>query len=278
MAILAQIKDDPLFIDPVHVDQAAIDAASDGKVVIVDTGTYRENINFRGKAITVKSADPNNADVVAVTIVKGNLVDSVVTFNNAEGSDSVLSGFTIQNGKAGDGGGIFCQDSSPSITDCTITDNSAFYGGGICCISSSPSIANCTITGNVADDGGGGIYGYSSSPTITNCTLWNDSPDEIQVAESITRITYSDIESGYSGEGNINTDPLFADAGEGDFHLLSNSPCIDNGTDEGVSDTDKDGIPRPFDNGYDMGAYEYYFDIKSDKVQLIEIPITFRII
>ena len=76
--------------------QAAINAAHNGDTVLVAPGTYRENINFNGKAISVTSSDG-----AAVTIVDGGGNASVVTFDSSETSQAVLNGFTIQNGSAG---------------------------------------------------------------------------------------------------------------------------------------------------------------------------------
>jgi len=149
--------------------QDAIDAASDGETVLVGDGTYVENINFLGKAITVTSV--NGA---ATTIIDGNAIDRVVTFNNGEGADSILQKFTIQNGYAinSNGGGILCSDSSPTIINCIIDDNLAARGGGIYCDNSSPVITNCTISNNYTYTSGGGIYCCStSSPIITNCNI-----------------------------------------------------------------------------------------------------------
>ena len=83
--------------------QSAIDDANDDDVVTVGAGTYIENIDFLGKAITVQSANPNDPNVVAATIIDGsNSVDpnygSVVIFRNGEDANSILSGFTITGG------------------------------------------------------------------------------------------------------------------------------------------------------------------------------------
>src|SRR5438093_5325639 len=87
--------------------QAAINAASNGDTVLVAPGTYRENINFMGKAVTVTSSGGP-----AVTTIDGSAAGSVVTFDTNEARSSLLSGFTITNGLGGSsssysGGGIY---------------------------------------------------------------------------------------------------------------------------------------------------------------------------
>jgi len=157
--------------------QAAIDTASNGDVIIIQPGTYYENIDFLGQAIAIKSSDPNNTAGVESTIIDGNQAGSVVTFNNEEGSDSILAGVTLQNGKANYGGGIYCNGSSPTITNCIITQNSALGssdtdGGGIYCKASSPIITNCIIKNNTTNHSGAGICcDFSSSPNILNCII-----------------------------------------------------------------------------------------------------------
>src|SRR5437899_12023267 len=87
--------------------QAAINAASNSDTVLVAPGTYRENINFMGKAIIVTSSGGPS-----VTTINGGAAGSVVTFDTQEGRSSILSGFTITNGEPTGapswiGGGIY---------------------------------------------------------------------------------------------------------------------------------------------------------------------------
>ncbi len=156
--------------------QAAINAAHAGNTIVVQPGIYVENINFLGKAITVRSTNPDDPGVVAATVIDGGGLGTVVTFNSEEGNGAVLSGFTVQNGvTASNGGGIYCEGSSPTISKCTIQGNSAIYGGGIGCWNSSAIITGCKVTGNSATQAGGGIYYGQSSLTITNCDISDNS-------------------------------------------------------------------------------------------------------
>jgi parallel beta-helix repeat protein len=136
------------------------------------------------------------------------------------------------------GYGVLCNYSSPMVTNCVIAKNSGY---GIQCYSSpSFSITNCTIVGNV----GRGISDCTGQ--ITNCIFWNNSDDLYNCSA-----TYSCIENGDNGTGNINVLPYFVDDANDDFHLMSWSACIDAG------DPNSDYSNEPVPNGgrIDMGAY-----------------------
>ena len=164
--------------------QAGINASTNGDTVLVQPGTYIENINYNGKNITVGSLFLTTADTsyISQTIIDGDSVDSVVKFENGEDTTAVLNGFTIQNGSASYGGGIYCHlDSSPNLVNLTIIGNTAYEytGGGICCMDNcNPNLVNVTISGNSASSifygWGGGIYCYNSSPNLMNVTISNN--------------------------------------------------------------------------------------------------------
>jgi len=159
--------------------QAGIDVASDGNTVLVQPGTYVENINYNGKNITVGSLFLTTQDTsyISQTIIDGDSLDSVVKFESGEDSTAVLTGFSIIHGYSSNGGGIYCYNySSPSLENVTITGNSANTGGGIYYgWSPSPSLENVTITGNSANTGGGIYYGWSPSPSLVNVTITENS-------------------------------------------------------------------------------------------------------
>jgi hypothetical protein len=102
--------------------QEGIDAASDGDTVIVAEGIYYESIRFEGKNIVVCSTDPVDAGVVAGTVIDGNQSGAVVSFAGTEKETCTLSGFTIRNGRAAEGGGV-CGGTWALRTRATIRDN-----------------------------------------------------------------------------------------------------------------------------------------------------------
>ena len=170
--------------------QTAIDEAWEGDTVEVGPGVYAENLDFKGRHITVESTDGANK-----TKINGGCAGSAVRFVSGEGSDSVLEGFAIENGCAEYGAGIFLDGSSPAISHCQILENRATaggggifaangasptfshfivqdnystgYGGGLAVESSSaPEFADGLIADNHANSHGGGVYIHASSPVV----------------------------------------------------------------------------------------------------------------
>lgn len=301
--------------DPFRRIQEAIDLSDSNDMVIVAKGRYYENIRIDTNNIVLTSTDPNAPDVVAKTIVDGNNAGSVVKFTGVEDPETILSGFTITNGSANYGGGIYClnnsrpvitnctvsgntatgygggiycfNDSNSIITNCVVAGNSADYGGGIACVLAGPVIGNCAITNNSASYGGG-IACVASDPVISNCTITNNTavddgnslacnssqqqyPSNVQVINSILwnggeeiwnndgsaiTVSYSNIDGGWTGYGNIDAEPLLEMDG---YHLKVDSPC------KGMADplgdyndqTDIDGEPRVIGIYVDMGCDEF---------------------
>ena len=180
--------------------QAAINDANNGDIIEVQPGIYtgvgNRDIDFLGKAITVRSIEPDDPNIVAATIIdcNGSAAQPHRGFfcHNDEDSNSVLAGFTITNGYAERGGGICCEESRPTIKNCIITGNTAKHdGGGLCsclpiflppppggpipeCNFPGPTITNCTISDNSADFGGG-VYTEGNNTNLDNCSFVGNS-------------------------------------------------------------------------------------------------------
>jgi hypothetical protein len=157
--------------------QDGIDVSNDGDTVLVNTGTYLENISFKSKNIVVGSLFLTSGDTIYIyqTVIDGNGIGSVVTFEFGESSAARLIGFTITNGSAFEGSGIKCDwYSDPRLENLLLIFNSGSYGGGISCKNdSNPTLVNVTLKNNSANDGGG-IFCISSSPIIMNSIIHNN--------------------------------------------------------------------------------------------------------
>ncbi len=181
----------PAAADILHVPgdyptiQAGIDAAVNGDEVVVADGVYtgpgNRDIDFGGKLITVRSENgANNCIIDCQGDGRG------FYFHSGETSAAVVEGFTVTNGYSfpdlppgnGWGGGIFCQDSSPTITNCAIVGNTAVAGAGVSAdLESRLTISDCVITANATLGGNGtgaGMY-LLGGATITDCTVSGNS-------------------------------------------------------------------------------------------------------
>ena len=206
------------------------------------------------------------------------------------GSSPLISYCKIISNDAIQGGGLYAtNNSNPTVKNSVFVNNQATFGGGIYNFNSSPTYSNILIAGNkatggamynngsnpivtnvtIAGNGGfnGAIFNSNSAPVVKNSILWgNISP--FNDAQSVT--SYSIVEGGYSGIGNLNVDPQFVNAVpfglspslSGDYRLTNTSPAIDAG-DNGMigtsaNDIDLLNFPRRFNSGIvDIGAYEF---------------------
>jgi len=171
------------------------------------------------------------------------------------GPDSKVSDCIISNNSANDGGVSFA--SHLTFINCRIFGNTSISGSSkVFCWGENDEIItwiNCTIYGNT------GVGSHANTNwSGKNCIMWNNGTP---FNSGTYEVTYSDVEGGRAGTGNINSNPLFLNASGGDFHVLATSECVNSGTFEGAPDHDLDGNPRPLpanaeNKYYDMGCYE----------------------
>lgn len=173
------------------------------------------------------------------------------------------------------GGGMVISQAAPSLTNLLVRDNvTAGDGGGMAVVNQAlPRVLHGTFSGNTARRGGAFMVVQQAVATVTNSILWGDGPDEILVVNATADVTYSDVEGGWPGDGNIDADPLFADPGNGDFHLTEGSPAVDAAlADAGAAD-DLDGDVRPGGAEFDMGSDELF-----GPPQILDVPGDFATI
>lgn len=266
---------------------------------ISDCTINNNRASHGGGGIRCVDSSPN----ITGCIINGNQAGGDGGGILSRGSSAIINDCTISNNSADRGGGIQVDNGTPTITNCVISGNeSETTGGGIAVNNGFPTITNCIISSNRANSslrGGGGIYIRSASAIITNCTIcnntadigggiscfegghpvrtitncifWENADNEIHnsCGDNFT-VSYSDVQGGYLGEGNMNETPLFMDITDPDpanwnLRLQSNSPCIDNGSNSALKlpNDDLDAKPRIIDGDVDespiadMGAYEF---------------------
>jgi len=312
--------------------QAGIDAATvTGGQVWVAEGQYDERIVLKpwtyvygGFAGAETGRNERNWETHP-TVVDGQAAGTVVSALPGSGLCGI-DGLTIRNGtgtllnNARYGGGVYCQSALPLIANVRIVGNTAAYGAGIYCASASPKFANAVVAGNSASASGGGAYHRyssprlsnctfsansassgaglanfsSSSPSLVNCILWGNSGPAITNNSSTATVTYSDVQGGSAGTGNLAVNPRFvrvpgpgpddtwatSDDDYGDLRLQIGSPCVDAGNNAGMPadtlDLDGDGNiaePLPFDLGRRPRFVDdvYTPDIGSGAAPLVDI-------
>jgi hypothetical protein len=163
-------------------------------------------------------------------------------------------------GRYDTGSGISAYLASVEIRDSVITGNRS--AGPCLVVSAGPFLVRgSTIAGNQ----GGGIAASHGPLTIQDSILWANAGTPLFFSGTTPpAVSWSTIEGGWPGTGNLASDPLFVDLGSGDLHLRSDSPCVDS-TDPRVapSGTDLVGAPRFLDGDLDgcmirdRGAYEF---------------------
>jgi len=213
-----------------------------------------------------------------------NIEDNHIFDNRAtEGGGIALSGYwgisasgcnisrnAVYENNAGAGSGICSAGWFHVITNNTIFSNYGPYsnsgGGGIKVYGYYQTITNNTIFRNTAPRGGGLWFGYGTHD-VTNNIVWDNestllSGDEIWVdpGSPPPYVKHCNVKGGWSGTGNIDAAPVWADPVNGDFHLNWDSPCKDAGDANapGLPSIDKEGDPRMAGAGVDMGADEFY--------------------
>lgn len=155
--------------------QEGIDASVNGDTVLVQPGTYIENLTIQGKDIILASLFITTSDTsyISNTIIDGSHIRSAIEISHNTTNKALISGFTIVNGGTtapgsnSRGGGIYCDNASPRLSYLIIKDNSVSrFGGGIYLSEYFGDITNVIIRNNICGDDGGGLYAHNSNFSI----------------------------------------------------------------------------------------------------------------
>jgi len=212
--------------------------------------------NFSGNTAQLGCGMSNsNCNVVTIT-------DCTFTENKRNASDGwgggmynaganvTLTRCTFDRNSSPLGGGLCFIYGSQQLVNCRLSRNEALLGGGILNAGSNMTLVNCIVQGNLAATHGGGILNQDAADstliqcTLTengagdgsgifntgntviakNCIIWNNFINPISGSAVIS---FSDVEGGFAGSGNIDIDPMFEFWPDGIYRLLAGSPCID---------------------------------------------------
>ena len=161
--------------------QEAIDAAADGDIIQIATGTYYEHeVNTDGKSIIVSGE--TNADGTPAVTIDGQLnIGSVLICANGESGTTIIEHLVITGGLDVYGGGMRCTGTSPTLRNIQFTSNTGAHGGGMSSTNGSPILIDCSFTDNLATIDGGGMSIREGSPILENCQFSdNDTHSMIQ--------------------------------------------------------------------------------------------------
>lgn len=240
--------------------------------VNISRSTFRDNSADSGGAISVSSGASLN---LSYSTLIENQATSLGGGIHADSTTIYVTSCTMDGNRVialgGAGGGIGVDNSTILVVlSSVLVNNKALQGAAIISRNESTLIVtNSTFFGNIASIGHAALELESSTSTaadwITNCILWKDQPNEIAYSSMTTppEVSYSDIQNGYSGSGNIDADPKFykisaATPSLNEYRLQMDSPCIDAGDSAApfLPSADRDGCSRVTGTSVDMGAYE----------------------
>ena len=242
-------------------------AGSGGGIAVINTSPVLTNVTFSQNEAASGGGMYNYnhaSSILKNCIFNGNSVSQKGgALHNLEQSAPIVTSTLFINNNALSGGAIFNElDSAPVYTNITVTDNTATNAGGVWNYYSSNAVYNNSIIwGNTATNEDDNFRTYNSTPVITN-SLIGDSGGS----------TAWNTTFGTDGGNNLDIDPEFTDAPNGDYTLQNTSPAGNTGSntfyetgqtpDLSAITTDLAGNDRFYNSGIvDMGAYELQEDI-----------------
>ena len=178
------------------------------------------------------------------------------------GGDPLIHNTVITSNRADYGGGLVVDYSGTTVRNTIISNNTggaSFGGGGVWTIGAGSApivLENCTVVKNNSPTAAGALYVWSSTVTVRSSILWGNS--QTVGGPVYTRnggqmlASYSDVEEGWTGDGNIDADPAFTSPAT--FLLVAASPCIDAGDPDPAAQDPEDSAEPGFADWPAMGG------------------------
>ncbi|MGB5286986.1 MAG: T9SS type A sorting domain-containing protein, partial [Ignavibacteriaceae bacterium] len=274
---------------------------SDNRSISVNGTAYAGGINSSNCVITMRNnvVCNNTAESTVQSIGAGMHVGGLIYLESRIENNRFTGNHFIGTGTSY-GGGLYINNSILVVINNIFNDNEADYGGGLVLNSNSqPQIVNNTLVSNSATYAGGGISSYQSTLTMMNSILWGNSAigaHQIFISGGTDDVTYSDVQGGWTGTGNIDLNPELVDtvltSGDTLFSILSiGSPCIDAGNSDPMfydpEDPNNPGYalwPSMGTIGNDMGAYGgpgaiswIITDVNDERELINDFPVGFHL-
>ena len=232
----------------------AIAVAAGGDLIWVTNGTYAST-GAVGNAAMLSVTNGITLRSVAgagTTIIDGNypaVTNRCLFLNHAS---AVVDGFTIRNGYAlgggvtNQGGGVYVQVNG-TVRNCLIMLNTAAGDGGGVYVMTNATVVNCTIASNTALTAGGGLAIRTNATVQNSIVYFNTAASSANFYTNMAAtFAYTCANPIPAGAGNTAADPLFVNLAAADFHIATNSPCVNAGLFQTWMDgaVDLDGQPR----------------------------------
>ena len=236
----------------IHVGNTSTATISDSDITMNKAG-YGGGVGvFSGSSVTIQRSKITEND----TDVEGGQGGGLHISGSASSLD-IYESFVANNLTRDHGAAISGDYGDVGLTNVLVYGNASSSGNAnaFALNENNFNILNSTIANN-NPAAAQAVIVFSGSFTMKNSIMWGNALN-LQAdppCPTCFTVTYSNIEGGFTGEGNINQDPLFVDSAGNDFRLKPSSPCVNTGTPTGAPDIDISGIVR--DEYPDMGAYE----------------------
>lgn len=222
--------------------------------------------------LTIEGGVAHAGNGGAVYITRGGSVQNCIIRSNRASLGGAIFCFAsgvvdrctlVANTATNSGAGAVYLLAGGLVKNCLVYSNTAVSAAGIYLGYGTGMVQNCTVVRNIASDQGGGIYCGPESRVENTIAWFNIGSPGSNHYESGLDIAYTNCCTAPAiGTACVDSDPRFANLGACDFHIGTNSPCVDTGIDAMGVTNDFDGMMRPLDGNrdaaakWDIGAYE----------------------